>query len=95
MFGGGHEPSAGIVGDSGLRPAFKSGDECVLSEVFGEADVADDAGEGGDEAGGLDAPDGVDGAMDVLRLGCTGDLHQDDETIFGGGEARRPLQKIS
>jgi len=32
-------------------------------EVFGEADVAGEAGEAGDDAGGLDAPDGFDGAV--------------------------------
>ena len=66
MFSGGHKPRAGIVGDSGLWPTFERGNESVLGKVFGEADVADDAGEGGDEAGGLDAPDGVDGAVDVV-----------------------------
>ena len=35
VFGGGHEPGAGIVGDAGLRPLFEGGDEGVLGEVFG------------------------------------------------------------
>ena len=62
-FGGGGEPCRGIIGDARLRPLFQGGDECFLREVFGEADVAGEAGESGDDAGGLDAPDGFDGAM--------------------------------
>ena len=62
-FGGGGEPCSGIFGDSGCRPLFEGGEEGFLGEVFGEAYVVREAGEGGDEAGGLDAPDGFDGAM--------------------------------
>ena len=54
------EPCAGVFGDSGSRPLFQGGEEGFLREVFGEADVA---GEAGDDAGGLDAPDGFDRAM--------------------------------
>ena len=60
VFGGGGEPCAGVFGDSGSRPLFQGGEEGFLREVFGEADVA---GEAGDDAGGLDAPDGFDGAV--------------------------------
>jgi hypothetical protein len=69
-FGGCGEPCRGIIGDAGLRPLFECGDECLLREVFGEADVAGEARESGDDARGLDAPDGFDGAMqgdDVWR----------------------------
>ena len=54
----GHEPCAGIGGDACLGPALERGDEGILGEVFGQADVANDAGESGDEPGGLDTPDG-------------------------------------
>ena len=47
----------------GLRPLFEGGQEGLLSEVFGQADVAGEAGEDGDDAGGLDAPDDFDGAV--------------------------------
>jgi hypothetical protein len=49
-----------------LRPLFECGDECLVREVFGEADVAGQACESGDHARGLDAPDGFDGAMQGL-----------------------------
>jgi hypothetical protein len=54
------EPRAGVFGDLGSRPLFQGGEEGFLREVFGEADVA---GEAGDDSGGLDAPDGFDGAV--------------------------------
>ena len=77
VLGGGHEPRAGIIGDAALGPAFERGDEGVLREIFGETDVADDARECGDKARGLDAPDGVDGAVDVVaELARAGGLHQ-------------------
>jgi hypothetical protein len=62
-FGGGGEPCCGVFGDTGLWPLLECGEEGFLREVFGEADVAGEAGEGGDDAGGLDTPDGFDGAM--------------------------------
>ena len=62
-FGGGGEPCRGIIGDAGLRPLFECGDERFLREIFGEADVAGEARESGDDARGLDAPDGFDGAV--------------------------------
>jgi hypothetical protein len=65
-FGGGGKPSGGIIGDAGLRPLFECGDECLLREVFSQADVASEAGESGDDARRLDAPDGFDGAMQGL-----------------------------
>ena len=35
-------------------------------QVFGQADIASESGESGDDAGGLDAPDGFDGAVQGL-----------------------------
>ncbi len=67
-FGGCGEPCRGIIGDAGLRPLFECGDECLLREVFGEADVTGEARESGDDARGLDAPDGFDGAMEGLDV---------------------------
>src|SRR5689334_20515127 len=55
MLGSGHEPSAGIVGNAGLGPSFERDDECVLCELFGKADVADDASEARDEPRRLNA----------------------------------------
>ena len=46
-------------------PLLERGDERVLREVLGEADVAHDAREAGDEPRRLDPPDRVDGAMGV------------------------------
>jgi hypothetical protein len=63
MFGCGHEPCAGIGWGFGLRPLFQRGDEGFLGEIFGEADVAGEAREARDEAGGFDSPDSIDCAM--------------------------------
>ncbi len=65
-FGGCGEPCRGIIGNAGLRPLFQGGEQGFLREVFGEADVAGEACEAGDDARGLDAPDGFDGAMQGL-----------------------------
>ena len=51
VFGGGHEPRAGIVRYARLLPFFEGGNQRVLREFFGEADVADDAREAGDQPG--------------------------------------------
>jgi hypothetical protein len=68
-FGGCGEPCRGIIGDTRLWPLLECGDECLLREVFGEADVTGEARESGDDARGLDAPDGFDGAMQGLMCG--------------------------
>ena len=60
-FGGGGEPCAGVCGDSGRGHCSRAAR--FLREVFGEADVAGEAEEAGDDAGGLNAPDGFDGAV--------------------------------
>jgi hypothetical protein len=46
-----------------LRPLLEGGEESFLGEVLSEADVAGEAGQAGDDARGLDAPDGFDGAV--------------------------------
>ena len=63
VLGGGHEPGARVVRDARLRPRLQRGDQRVLREVLGEADVADDAGQARDQPGGLDPPDRVDRAL--------------------------------
>ena len=70
MFGSGHQPRARVVGDTRLRPLFECGDESVLCQVLGHADVAHDTRQPGDEPGRLDPPDGVDGAMGVGSCHC-------------------------
>ena len=70
MLGGGHEPGAGVVGDARGGPLFEGGDEGVVGEVLGDADVADDAGQPGDDPGRLDPPHRVD------RLPEVGGLHR-------------------
>ena len=65
MLRGGHEPGARVVRDARLRPLLERGDESVLRELLGEADVAHDPREAGDEPGRLDPPDRVDRAMGV------------------------------
>jgi hypothetical protein len=51
MLGGGHEPGARVVRDARLRPLLKRGDESILRQVLGKADVTHDAREPSDEPG--------------------------------------------
>ena len=69
MLRGGHQPRARIVRDSRFRPLLERGDESVLREFLGEANVAHDPRESGDDSGRLDPPDCVDGAV------CIGSRH--------------------
>ena len=59
----------GLSGTPDSGHCCEGGDERVLRELFGEADIADDPREPGDDSGGLDPPDCVDGAM------CIGSRH--------------------
>jgi hypothetical protein len=81
MLGSGHQPRAWIVGNTRLGPLLEGGDQSILREVFGEADIAHDAGQSGDEADRLHAPDGIDRGMGVGRghLSC-------DDNIFAGSK---------
>ena len=47
MFRGGHEPGTGILGNARLWPLLKRGNEGVLGQFLGDADVAYDARESG------------------------------------------------
>src|SRR5205823_6132445 len=66
MLRGGHEPGSRVVRDTRLGPALERYDERVLCQVLGQADVAGDPSEPGDQPGGLDAPHRVDR---VVRVG--------------------------
>jgi hypothetical protein len=63
MLRGAHEPRARLVGDARVGPLLESRDERILRELLREADIANDPGETGDQPGGLDPPDSVDGTM--------------------------------
>ena len=65
VLGDRHQPRAGIARHAFGRPLFERGDQRVMREILGQADVADDADETGDQARRFDAPDRVDGALDV------------------------------
>ena len=65
MLGGGHEPGARVVRHARLRPPLERDDQRVLGQVFGEPDVAHHACQAGDEPGGFDPPDRLDGTMGV------------------------------
>jgi hypothetical protein len=67
--GRGHQPRARFVGNAVGGPVFERGEEGVLRQFLGQADVAHHARETGDEPGRFDPPHRVDGAADVrLRL---------------------------
>src|SRR5690349_16256549 len=63
MLGRGHQPGPWIVGNAGLGPALQGSKQRILRQIFGNADVADHAGESPDQLGGLDPPYSVDGAV--------------------------------
>lgn len=60
------EPDAGVPGNPGVGPLFKSFDEGFLRQILRRAEVAGHFGEGGHDARALDAPDGVDGTADII-----------------------------
>ncbi len=49
MLGGGHQPGGRVAGDARRRPLFERGEERVLRELLGDADVTDHARKPGDE----------------------------------------------
>jgi len=65
----GHEPSARVIRDARFRPLLECGDESVLREFLGNADITNDARKTGNDPGRLDSPNGVDGTM------CIGGRH--------------------
>ena len=50
----------GLSGTPDSRPALQRGDQRVLRQVLGEADVAHHPRQAGDQAGRLDPPDRLD-----------------------------------
>jgi hypothetical protein len=83
-FGGCGEPCAGIIGDARLRPLFQGGEEGFLCEIFGQADVAGEACEAGDDARSLDAPYSFDGAMEDLMWIGSGHCYRSHQiSIYG------------
>jgi hypothetical protein len=56
MFGCSHEPGTWPLRDTCLGPLLKSRHECVLRDLFGQADVADHVRDAGDDLRRLDAP---------------------------------------
>ena len=69
MFRGGHQPCAGVFGDSFFWPLLKRYDQGVVGKLFSDAHIADDTSQPGNQAGRLDLPDGFDSAM------CVGSAH--------------------
>src|SRR5882762_7868058 len=69
MLRGGHQPGARVVRNSRFRPLLEGGDESVLRQLLGMADVTHDPRETRDDPGGLNPPDRVDRAM------CIGSRH--------------------
>ncbi len=62
-----HQPCARIVGHARVGPPFQRRHQCILGQLFGDADIAHDPRQPGDQPGLLDPPDGADRAMDVSR----------------------------
>ena len=53
----------GLSGTPDSRPLLEGDDQGVLGQLLGQAHVAHDPRQAGDEPGRLDPPDGVDRAM--------------------------------
>ena len=64
-----HQPGGGIVRNALFGPALERGDQRVLRELFGDADVARDARDAGDDLRLLDPPDRLDR---LVRVGSHG-----------------------
>jgi hypothetical protein len=64
-FRDGHEPGARVAWDARPGPLLKRGDQRVLRQLLGQADVPHHPGEAGDESRRLDPPDRVDRAMRI------------------------------
>ncbi len=62
-----HEPRSGFVGNTLLWPIFESGDQRILSEFLGNADVTGNAGDPGDEACGLNLPHRLNRPVNVAH----------------------------
>src|SRR5436190_2206256 len=63
---GRRDVTAVLVYAARLAPLLQRGDERVLRQVFRDADVTDDARQAGDEPGGFDPPDRIDGVSSPL-----------------------------
>jgi hypothetical protein len=63
VLGGRHQPGARVVRDTRHRPLLEGDQQSVLRQLLGEADVAHDARQTGDQTRRFDAPDGVDRAV--------------------------------
>ncbi len=63
VLGGRHQPRARVAGNARLGPLLERGEEGVLRQVLGQADIAYDARQAGDEPGRFNPPDRVDGAV--------------------------------
>ena len=70
VLGRAHQPGARVVRDALLGPLLQGRHERLLGEVLGQAQVANDAGQAGDQPGRLDPPDRLDRPMGV------GDRHR-------------------
>lgn len=64
------EPGTGVARNPIRRPLLQRIDERFLGQLLRETEVADHPGESTDDAGGLDAPDGGDGALGRPGVGC-------------------------
>ena len=63
VLGCGHKPGSRIVRDARLRPLFERSDESILREILGDAYIAHNSRETGDESRRLDPPYRVNRTM--------------------------------
>ncbi|KAG1253600.1 hypothetical protein G6F65_017397 [Rhizopus arrhizus] len=63
VFCGGHQPRSRVIRHAGIGPALQGGHQRILRQLFSQADIAHQPRDAGDDAGGFDPPDRLDGPM--------------------------------
>jgi hypothetical protein len=77
VLGSEHQPGAGVGRDAVGRPLFQSGDQGILRQFLGQADISDQPGQPGDDPGRFGPSHRLDRAM------RRGDVRADDQLPFG------------
>ena len=89
VLGGGHQPGAWVLRNSGFRPLLQRDHESFLRQVFCDTHIAHHAGQAGDQLRRLDSPDRINGAMGI------GGGHAIDLIIFDAVSASESAARVS
>ena len=89
MFGGRHQPGAGVVRHAAAGPLLERDHQGILGELFRKSDIAQQAREAGDQPRGFDPPHGIDSPMSIRSR------HDTDDTIAARAAQARHAQLCS